>query len=253
MVNQQVRVLADASALAEAAADFIVERALVAVAAHDRFTIALTGGSTPAPVYQLLAQSERRARVPWERVDVFWSDDRAVPLTDDRSNYKLSSDTLLRHVPIPQANIRPMLSHSDDLEAAARHYARVIQSFVQGQPPRFDMVLLGMGSDGHCASLFPHSPQLAATAQLVVATPVAPLEPHVRRLTFTHTLINAAADVVFLVSGAGKAERLAQVLEGPRQPDVLPAQLIAPTSGTLTWFVDRAGVAKLAGQYDQSA
>lgn len=248
MAEPQLRILPDQPALIEAAADFILETALAAITANDRFTIALTGGSMPRPVYELLASSPRRERMPWDRAYFFWSDDRAVPLDDDHSNYKLAWDAMLSRVPAPKENIQPMLCNGDDLDAAAQHYARVVRSFVPGTPPRFDLVLLGMGPDGHCASLFPHSPQLAATDELVVATPVAPLDPPVRRMTFTKTLINAAANVVFLVGGANKADRVQQVIEGPRDPEQLPSQLVAPTDGTLTWLLDQAAASKLMRQ-----
>lgn len=246
MTNQRIRIVADKTALAEAAADLIVAQAQAAVAARDRFTIALTGGSTPRPVYEVLAGAPRTTQMPWDRTFVFWSDDRAVPLDDERSNYKLAHDALLSRIVIPKERIQPMLTQGDDLDAAARHYARVVQSFVPGTPPRFDLILLGMGPDGHTASLFPHSAQLAATDELVVATPIAPLEPHVRRLTFTKTLINAAAQVLIMLAGADKAERVQQVIEGPRDPAGLPAQLVAPVNGDVTWLLDEAAARKLS-------
>lgn len=250
MSQPQIVIVPDKDALAEVAADMIVEQALAAVAARDRFTIALTGGSTPRPVYERLATGERAARMPWERAFVFWSDDRAVPPDDDRSNYKLAHDALLGRIALPQAQIQPMFANGDDLDAAARRYAGVVRTLVPGSPPRFDLVLLGMGPDGHTASLFPHSPQLAATDELVVATPPAPLDPHVPRLTFTTTLINAAANVLIMLAGADKAERVQQVIEGPRDTERLPSQLVAPGGGTLTWIMDQAAASKLSKRYD---
>lgn len=250
MSDVQFHIFPDPSALAAAAAQTILERARAAVAARGRFSIALSGGSTPRAIYQQLAQPALSEQMPWAQTYVFWSDERAVPLDDPGSNYRMACEALLRQVPIPKENIKPMLSQSEDLDAAAQHYVRVICGVVTGQPPRFDLVLLGMGPDGHTASLFPHSPQLAATDALVTATPVASLEPHVRRLTFTSTLINAAAEVLFLVAGADKAARLHQVIEGPQQTETLPAQLVVPVAGTLRWMLDRAAAQQLRTQYE---
>lgn len=245
-MKPQIQIADDAPALARQAADLIAARAQEAVSARGRFTIGLSGGSTPRAVYDLLAQEPYRSAIPWDCTYVFWSDDRAVPLDDDRSNYKLADTHLLRHVPIPRDNIKPMLRSGDDLDSAARHYVRVVRSFVPGSPPRFDLLLLGMGPDGHTASLFPHSPQLRADDELVVATPEAPLEPHVRRITFTKTLLNAAREVVFLVAGGDKAARVRQVIDGPRATDDLPSQLINPADGSLIWVLDRAAAGELA-------
>jgi 6-phosphogluconolactonase len=240
MSNPQFRIFPDPAALADAAAQQIVARAHAAVTAHERFTIALSGGSTPRAVFERLAGSVLSDQMPWARTYVFWSDERAVPLDHADSNYRMACEALLSHVPIPKENIKPMLSQVEDLDAAAQHYARVIQATVPGSPPRFDLILLGMGPDGHTASLFPHSPQLAATDTLVVATPVASLKPHVLRITFTAPLINAAAEVLFMAAGADKAATLKRILEGPRQPEDLPSQLVAPVSGTLIWMLDQA-------------
>lgn len=240
MSNSEIRVFSGQAALADAAAQQIVEQAQAAVADHERFTIALSGGSTPRAVYERLVAPPLSTQMPWAKTYVFWSDDRAVPLDHPDSNYHVAYETLLAHVPIPKENIKPMLSHAEDLDSAAQHYARVISALVPGSPPRFDLVMLGMGPDGHTASLFPHSPQLDATDELVVATPVASLKPYVRRITFTATLINAAAVVLFMAAGADKAATLQRVLEGPRQPAELPSQLVAPQNGTLIWMLDRA-------------
>lgn len=249
-MNPQIRVFADPAALADAAARHIVERARAAVADHRRFSIALSGGSSPRAVFQRLAQPDLSAQMPWSQIDVFWSDERAVPLDHADSNYRMAYESLLAQVPLPKANLRPMLSQVEDLDAAAQHYARVIRATVPGAPPRFDLLLLGLGPDGHTASLFPHSPQLQAGDELVVATPAAPLKPHVRRITFTKTLINAARAVLFLAAGADKAETLKRVLEGPRQTDELPAQLVAPESGSLIWMLDQAIAGELASSHE---
>ena len=245
MTAQRILVFADVSTLADAVAQRIVTSAQNAVATHGRFTIALSGGSTPRAVFERLATSPLKEQMPWAGTYVFWGDERAVSPDHANSNYRMACESLLQHVPLPKDNIKPILTHGDDLRAAAQHYERVIRSFVPGSPPCFDLILLGMGSDGHTASLFPHSPALAVTEALVTDTPVAPLEPHVQRITFTPQLINAAAEVIFLVAGADKAHRLAEVLAGPRVPDALPAQLVTPTHGVLSWMIDQAAAKEL--------
>lgn len=249
-MNQQIRIFPDPAALADAVARHIVERAHAAVADHQRFTIALSGGSTPRAVFQRLAQPDLNQQMPWSQTYVFWSDERAVPLDHADSNYRMACDSLLAQVPIPKEHIKPMLGQVEDLDAAAQHYARVIRSTVPGSPPRFDLLLLGLGPDGHTASLFPHSPQLQAAADLVVATPIAPLKPHVRRITFTATLINAAKEVLFLAAGADKAETLKRVLEGPQETEELPAQLVTPGSGPLIWMLDQAIARELQSTHE---
>lgn len=245
MKAARIQIYPTPDALSDAAALHIVEQAQKAVTARDRFTIALSGGSTPRAVFERLAQPPLRDQLPWDKTWVFWGDERAVPPDSADSNYRMACDALLSHVPIPRDNVKPILTQGHDLDAAAQHYARVIQGFVPGTPPRFDLVLLGMGPDGHTASLFPRSPQLHAIDELVVATPEAPLKPHVRRITWTFRLINAAAEAVFLVAGADKADRVAEVLEGPSNPRALPSQQVVPIDGTLIWMFDQAAASKL--------
>ena len=201
------------------------------IAARSQFSIALSGGSTPKALYQLLALPEWKDRFDWPKILVFFGDERAVAPDDGLSNFKMASEALLNHVP---ARVFRMEAERDDLESAASDYQNVIQE----QCDTLDLVLLGLGDDGHTASLFPHSPQLRETEKWVTATPVASLEPHVRRVTLTFPAINAARRVWFLASGAGKAERLKQVLEGARDVEALPAQGVAPRDGNLRWFLD---------------
>jgi 6-phosphogluconolactonase len=245
MTHRQILVFDDPAVLADAAAQYIATRARAAAESRGSFTIALSGGSTPRAVFERLARSPLRDSVPWAQTYLFWGDERAVPLDSADSNYRMARESLIDGVPIPRDQVKPMPAHHDDLDAAALHYERVVRCFVPGDPPRFDLILLGMGPDGHTASLFPHSPALDESSRLVVATPEAPLEPHVRRLTFTATLINAAAEALFLVAGADKAARLSAVIDGPRQPHDLPAQLIAPAGGELRWMVDRDAASRL--------
>lgn len=209
------------------------------IAARGQFSLALSGGSTPKALYQLLATDEWKARFEWPKILVFFGDERAVAPDDALSNFKMASDALLNHVP---ARVFRMEAERADLEGAARDY----QNALQDACDRLDLVLLGLGDDGHTASLFPGSPQLGERENWVTTTPIASLEPHVRRLTLSFPAINAARRVWFLASGAGKAERLNQVLNGPRDVKKLPAQGVAPTQGELRWFVDEAA-ARLVG------
>ncbi len=203
------------------------------IAARGRFSIALSGGSTPKALYRLLASDAWKTRIEWPQCDVFFGDERAVSPDDALSNFKMASEALLNHV---AARVFRMEAERPDLENAARDY----QNLIQDRCDRLDLVLLGLGDDGHTASLFPHSPQLNERENWVTATPVASLDPHVRRLTLTFPAINAARRAWFLASGAGKAERLQQVLSDSRDVETLPAQGIALKDGELKWFVDEA-------------
>ncbi len=204
-----------------------------AIAARGQFSLALSGGSTPKALYQLLATPEWTSRIEWSKTLVFFGDERAVAPDDALSNFKMASEALLQHVP---AQVCRMEGEREDLEGAARDY----ESQLRDSGETLDLILLGLGDDGHTASLFPGSPQLGEAEKWVTATPVASLEPQVRRLTLTFPAINASRRVWFLASGAGKAERLQQVLSGPRDVQKLPAQGVAPTSGKLLWFLDEA-------------
>lgn len=210
------------------------------IAARGRFSLALSGGSTPKALYQLLASNEWKTRIEWNKCDVFFGDERAVSPDDALSNFKMASEALLSHV---EARVYRMQAEREDLEKAASDY----QNALQDNCDTLDLVLLGLGDDGHTASLFPGSPQLNERQSWVTATPIASLEPHVRRLTLTFPAINAARRVWFLASGAGKAERLNQVLSGSRDVQQLPAQGVAPTDGELKWFVDEAAARLVSG------
>jgi len=213
-----------------------------------RFTAALSGGSTPRELYQLLADSRHKNRVAWERVNVFWSDERCVPPDHIKSNYRMVRELLLDHVPIPKGNIYRMPVEQKDHELNAREHARTIKTFFHlkdGGFPRFDFILLGMGDDGHTASLFPYTPALDDASGLVSANYVEKLGEY--RLTMTIPLINHAANIVFLISGESKAAVLRDVIEGAYQPHRLPSQFICPENGRLLFLVDRTAASKLTG------
>jgi 6-phosphogluconolactonase len=238
-----VEVWPDASALITRAAELLAETARQSTAARDRFTIALAGGSTPRALYERLAGEAYAPRLPWPETHVFWSDERCVPPESNESNYGMAHEALLARVAIPAEQIH-RLRGEDDPRQAARDYERILEANFDESPPRFDLILLGMGADGHTASLFPDSAALEETEQLVAAPYVAELKSH--RLTMTPRLINAARSVIFLVTGQAKAASLSAVLEGERDPRRYPSQLIAPESGELVWLVDEAAAGGLS-------
>ncbi len=245
-----IKVFPSHEALAQAVAEDIAACAQDAIARRGRFAIALSGGSTPAPLFDALASPPFRDRIAWDRVYVFWCDERSVPPDHPDSNYGQARARLLDRVPIPPAQIHRMQGELDP-HAAADAYDRLLHGFfgaaAPGEPqPRFDYVHLGIGADGHTASLFPGTEALAAADpdRWVVANFVPKL--HTWRITLTAAAINAGRRVVFMVEGAGKAHTLAAVVQGPPRPDDLPAQRIRPVAGRLVWMVDEAAAARLA-------
>lgn len=238
-----VRVYETAEELAAAAARRFVGLAREAVGARGRFAVALAGGSTPRSVYELLASDGWRGQVDWPRVHLFFGDERMVPPDDAASNFRTARESLFRHVPVPAENVRPIEGRGDAAASAGRYEGELRALFGDADWPRFDLVLLGMGEDGHTASLFPSTAALDAGRAWVAANRVEKLGAW--RVTLTAPAINAARHVIFLVSGAAKAPRLREVLRGPRDPARLPAQLIRPSDGTLEWLVDRAAAADL--------
>jgi 6-phosphogluconolactonase len=245
----KITVFPDSDSLSRGAADFIAESAMQAIAVHGRFTVALCGGNTPRPVYARLATSEYRDRLDWPRVQIFFGDERCVPPDDLQSNYLMARSALLNQVPIPPENIHRMRGE-DDPEQAAGAYAKELQNTFGGDaavggPPvqGFDLILLGLGDNGHTASLFPGLAAVTEKKHWVMAQYVEVVG--MWRLTLTPVVINAARRVVFLVSGPNKAGVVQEVLEGPYLPVVLPAQSIRPDSGELHWLLDAAAAARI--------
>jgi 6-phosphogluconolactonase len=222
-------------------AEHFAARAAEAVAAGGRFTVALAGGSTPRAAYMLLATDAVARRVDWARVHLFWGDERCVPPDDPRSNYRMVREALLDRLPIPPGNIH-RIHGEDDPPRAAAAYERLLRDRLGGDRG-LDLILLGMGDDGHTASLFPGQAVVREKARWVVAEYVAAAA--MWRITFTPVVINAARNVSFIVSGAGKAERLREVIKGPFAPESLPAQIVDPTRGHLTWLLDEAAASRL--------
>ena len=246
----RIEVLPDADRLADAAAQRVADAAYDAIAARGRFIVALSGGSTPRSVYARLATEPLASALDWSRVNVLWGDERCVPPDDEASNYRMAREALLDHVPVPDANVHRIRGEDDPAEAAEA-YERVLRT-VLGTPvgppqsapqSRFDLVLLGLGSDGHTASLFPGLAGLHAADQWVAAVHFR--KPSISRVTLTAAVINAAAEVVFMVAGESKAGIVRKVLESPYRPDEIPAQLIAPSAGRLTWLLDRPAASEL--------
>ena len=228
--------------LADAVAQHIVARAAAAIAATGRFTLALSGGSTPRAAYSRLATGDSRLTTEaWQRTHVVWGDERCVPPDDPRSNYRMAKEALLDQMPIPAHQIH-RIRGEDDPEKAAGEYERELRVLL-GSEGSLDLVLLGMGEDGHTASLFPGQAAVHETARWVVAVPSP--DATMWRVTLTPAVLNTARNVTFVVSGANKAARLQQVLRGPFTPDLLPAQAIRPIQGRLTWMVDQAAAGRL--------
>lgn len=225
-------VYADKERLAEAAARHFVERARSTISGSGRFAVALAGGSTPQRAYELLA-TEHRDDLDWKGVHVFFGDERGVPPDHEDSNYRMANEALLSGVPV--GSVHRMRGELAPAEAAA-DYERELRGFFGG-PPVFDLVLLGIGEDGHTASLFPRTPALDVTDRLAVENPVEKLGA--TRITLTVPAINASREVVFLVAGEGKAEALKEILEGDADPHDYPAKLIQPAAGGPTWMADR--------------
>ena len=237
-----IRVFPDLESLSRAAAAWFVRQAKEAAAARGRFSVALSGGGTPRRTYELLAAPPYRDEVDWPRVHVFWGDERCVLPDDPRSNARMAREAWLDRVPIPRSQIYPM-DCAQAPEGAARRYETLLREFFGGGPPRLDLVFLGLGADGHTASLFPQTPVLKERERWVAAVQLTEPEPY--RVSLTAPLLNQAAAVAFLVAGPSKAGVLKEVLHGPYEPDRLPAQLIRPESGELLWLVDEAAAAGL--------
>ncbi len=237
------RVYANAEAVANAAADLFVALCGTAIAERGRFRVSLSGGSTPWRAYQLLASPERSSRIAWDHVDIFWGDERYVPSDHRDSNFRRTSEALLQRVPLPDANIFRVPTEISPPEKAADAYERAIRECfgVATGIPRFDLAFLGLGTNGHTASLFPGSRLLHETGRLVAADFVE--EVDMWRITMTAPLLNAARTVAFLVAGAEKTQVLRDVVLGPRDIERLPAQLIQPVEGELLWIVDEAAAA----------
>jgi 6-phosphogluconolactonase len=236
-----LHVYKDGEALSVAAAKWIADRITDTLKTKDRFTIALSGGSTPKRLHELLAQAPYKETLAWSKLHVFWGDERAVPFDDSRNNAKMAYDTLLNFVPVPASQIHVMRTDIAP-EQSAIEYEKILHEYFDKTPYSFDLVLLGMGDDGHTLSLFPglpivHEEKAWAKSFWLQAQDMS-------RITLTKTIVNKSACVAFLTAGTAKAHALNEVLKGAYNPDLYPSQEIKP-AGELHWFVDEAAAAGL--------
>jgi 6-phosphogluconolactonase len=237
----------DPAALAARSAQYLLEMVREAVEARGRARIAISGGSTPKATFALLANPSQpwRMHMPWDNLELYWVDERSVPPDSNDSNYRMTREALLDHVPLRADQIHRIEGELDPEVAAARYESELRNSFrLEGaESPRFDLIALGMGDDGHTASLFPHTEAIHELGRLVTANHVP--QKNTWRITLTWPVINHARSVFFLIAGADKAQVLNEVLTGPRDPEKLPSQLIWPSSGILTLILDKAAAALL--------
>lgn len=242
-MTASLQVFADHASFARGCADFVTRLACDSISARGRFTVALAGGSTPRAVYASLSAPPCRDRIPWDAVHVFFGDERCVPPDDPRSNYRMAREALLDAVPLPAANVHRIRGEDDPAAEAARYEQELTAFFGAAAFPAFDLILLGLGEDGHTASLFPGTAALREGERRAVALYIGALASW--RVTFTVPTINAARQVAFLVAGSAKSQMLWNVLRGPRQPGIWPAQLIDPASGALHWLTDAAAAQRV--------
>jgi 6-phosphogluconolactonase len=249
-IMSEVEIFSDRSELVRAEAERFVAQAKDAIRTRGQCLVALSGGSTPRPLYELLATPAYATRIDWSRTHLFWGDERCVPPDHPESNYRMTREALIDHVPLPPENVHRIRGEDPPDQAAAAYERLLRELFGPNDPPprTFDLVLLGMGPDGHTASIFPGTAAVGETHRWAMAVHVE--TPHdMWRVTVTTVVLNAAADVTFLVAGADKAPRLREVLQAgePSRP-VLPAQLVKPIRGALHWMIDAAAGAELAAR-----
>ncbi|MDU2064928.1 MAG: 6-phosphogluconolactonase [Sporomusaceae bacterium] len=231
------------AAAAKAAADLFCQTALQAIEKQGCFYVALAGGTTPQKVYELLKEPPYLTTIPWKKVHIFWGDERCVPANSARSNQKMTYDAWLSHVPLPPENIHTINTKEAPEEAALRYETDLKNTFASA-PPRFDLIFLGLGADGHTASLFPGCPALKEKQALVRA--VFPQTQPEARITFTYPLLNQAKKIVFLATGTAKAAILAEILNTPPHEPPYPAQLVQPTQGEILWLLDQPAAKELS-------
>ncbi|TMD66535.1 MAG: 6-phosphogluconolactonase [Chloroflexi bacterium] len=241
----QIAIYPDTNSLSHEAAQSIVRLANEAIVTRGRFSIALSGGSTPKVLYGLLATEPYLGQINWSSIEIFWSDERCVPPDDAESNYAMANEVLLSKIPIQPRQVHRMPADEANHDTASQEYTLEMQRvFGTNGIPAFDLIQLGMGPEGHTASLFPHQQSLHEQERLVM--PVSVPKPPPLRLTFTPPLLNAARHVLFLVTGSEKADAVQAVLEGPYQSEEYPAQIVRPATGEVTWMLDTAAARKLA-------
>lgn len=244
MPRPEIEICSDADELALRAAALFSDLAEKSCQRSGRFTVALSGGSTPRRLFAILAAPPYAGTVPWSQVFFFWGDERCVPPNHPESNYRMARETLLSKVPVPPENVFRIPAEDHDPSRAAERYSTAIREFFAPSPPLFDLVFLGMGADGHTASLFPDTNALEIDDRIAVANYVPKFQAW--RITLTASTINAAHMIVFLVAGDDKSDALREVIEGEKRPRTFPSQLIVPTHGGLKWMIDRAAARLLS-------
>jgi 6-phosphogluconolactonase len=240
MQNLSIKIFDDRNALNAAAAGLWQCTANDAIRARGRFSVALSGGSTPKPLYELLAQPPWKESLPWSKTHVFWGDERNLPADAPDSNFRMVNQALLSKIKIPAENIHRVRTELKAPEKVAADYERTLREFFPGAAsdwPQIDLNLLGLGENGHTASLFPHTPVLHDDKHWVAGLYIE--EVKMERITMTTPAINHSRNIVFLVSGASKAQVVHDILHGPRDPERLPAQLIQAEAGSVIWLLDR--------------
>lgn len=242
--SHEILICADAAELAREAARRFAELAEVFVGSVGKFTVALSGGSTPKAMYSILAEKPFVDSLPWRSIYFFWGDERCVPPDHADSNYRMANETLLAKAPVPRENIFRISAEDADHERAAANYSAALRKSFGEEWPRFDLVFLGMGADGHTASLFPGTAALRVKDRIAVANYVPKLQSW--RITLTAEAINRALNIIFLVAGVDKTATLKEVIEGPRDPEKYPSQLIEANYGSLLWMVDEAAASRLS-------
>ena len=238
----EVLITKDIDELSNRVADWITAYIEKTLRKQERFTLVLSGGNTPKRLYQLLATPEYSNRVDWTKIHFFWGDERYVPFSDDRNNAKMAFDTLLNHVPVNKENIH-LIRTDIKPEDAAAEYEKVLQNYFPDKSHSFDLVLLGMGNNAHTLSLFPGYSVVMEKEKWVSTFFLR--EEQINRVTLTAPVINAAACIIFLVSGADKAAALHQVLSQEYDPGLYPSQVIQPYTGELFWWIDEAAAVDL--------
>lgn len=230
-----VKVYSTIEQLSLAAADLFANKIEQAVQSRGRCNIVLAGGETPRSIYEVLAENPYCTALPWQQIHVYWGDERCVPPTDRLSNQYMARQSLLNHVPIPEENVHPIV-YEGSPKKAAENYEKLLRAVFVKQEPQFDLVLLGLGDDGHTASLFPNTDVLNVQRDWVSDVYIE--EKNMYRVTLTFPILNQAKDIAFLVTGARKAHIIQKVVEGIQDAKILPAQFIKPVSGELYWLLD---------------
>jgi len=245
--NREIHIFPDSAAIAKRASEIFIATAKSAVADHGVFNVALAGGSTPKALNILLAAEPLSSQVPWDKLRIFFGDERHAGPADPDSNYRMATETMLSKAPIKPAQVHRIMGEYPDTEKAAQEYEAVLRAqfhLSAGQLPRFDLMFLGMGNEGHTLSLFPGTKALHDNGRLVMRNWVGKL--YTERVTCTAPVANNCALVIFMIGGADKAPALKAVLEGPHEPEQLPSQLINPTNGKLLWLLDTAASSMLS-------